>query len=179
MESSERRTAGVRRSIAAAMWITVGAHAQASLSHHNGTYVYAEGRKDEARIERAIDDATADMGFVQRNIARRRLEDSNRPFERFQVYFEGETVLLRSGGHDYELDVGAPPIEAEGLTGNPAKVRANIVGHDLHQTFRAEKGTRILEFVFHEDGLVTLKTRIESKHLPAPVAYSLDYRRAS
>ena len=155
------------------------AQAQASLSAYNGAYLYVKSGSDQTRIEKSIDAATADLGFVQRNVARKRLGASTVPFPRFQVHFEGEHVLLRIGNREFSLPLNGSVHTAKGLTGDPVQVSATVTGHDLHQTFEGKQGTRYLEFVFHDDGTVSVHTRIESEHLPGRIDYVVTYRRAT
>ncbi|MDH3622762.1 MAG: hypothetical protein OEQ49_02720 [Myxococcales bacterium] len=46
-------------------------------------------------------------------------------------------------------------------------------GGILHQTLEGAQGTRYHEFRFREDGLVSVRTRIESEHLPRRVSCNL------
>ncbi|MDH3728685.1 MAG: hypothetical protein OER77_14235 [Myxococcales bacterium] len=57
------------------------------------------------------------------------------------------------------------------------KASAHIEGHDLHQTLEGHRGTRYQSFQFHSDGSVSIRTRIESEHLPGRIGYTVMYRR--
>lgn len=159
--------------------IAAGVQAQASLASYNGAYLYVETDGDRGRIDQAIDAATADLGILQRSVARRRLRASTRPFPRFQVVFEDERVLLRLKDREFDLPVDGHAIRAKGLGGDLVKASANIQGHDLHQTLEGDRGTRYLQFQFHADGSVSIHTRIESEYLPGRISYTLTYRRAT
>ncbi len=52
--------------------IAAGVQAQASLALYNGAYLYVKTTGDRGRIDQAIDAATADLGMVQRSVARKR-----------------------------------------------------------------------------------------------------------
>lgn len=65
-------------------------------------------------------------------------------------------------------------VETDGDRGS-----AHIQGHDLHQTLEGDRGTRYLQFQFHADGSVSIRTRIESEYLPGRISYTLTYRRAT
>jgi hypothetical protein len=159
--------------------IAAGAQAQASLAAYNGAYLYVKRTGDRGRIDEAIDAATADLGLVQRSIARKRLRESTQPFPRFQVVFEDECVLLRLTDREFDLPGDGHAINTKGLGGDPVKASAHIHGHDLNQTLEGDRGTRYLEFQFHDDGSVSIRTRIESEYLPQQISYTLTYRRAT
>ena len=163
-------------------WLSVGlaasVYAQSSVGHHNGVYLYAAARGDHDRIVQAIESATADLNFMQRGIARKRLEASTEPFARFQVHFVGERVLLRMAHHEYDLPLSGRASRMEGLTGSVVSVSATLHGEDLRQVFRGDKGSRYLDYQFHADGSVTLQTTIESEYLPQHIVYALHYRRS-
>ncbi|MEM9728521.1 MAG: hypothetical protein AAF997_08045 [Myxococcota bacterium] len=169
----------MRRWVWLVLGVGVGVYAQSSVGHHNGVYVYSPGRGDSAQITHAIESATADLSFMQRGIARKRLEDSTHPFDRFQVSFEGERVLLRINHHEYDLPLNGQAAKRVGLDGNEVLVSATLRGEDLQQVFRGDKGTRYLDYRFLSDGSVSLHTSIESKYLPHHIEYALTYRRAN
>ncbi|MEM7436248.1 MAG: hypothetical protein AAF436_13905 [Myxococcota bacterium] len=157
--------------------LSAGVAAQSSLGHYNGAYVYQPHAGDDAHIREAIESATADLNFVQRGIARKRLEASTRPFARFQVLFEGERVLLRIDQHEYDLPLDGHGAKLEGLSGDKVEVSATLRGEDLRQVFKGARGARYLDYRFHHDGSVSLHTSIESEYLPQHIAYSLTYHR--
>ena len=168
----------VRNAIVATAFIATGVQAQASLSEYNGVYLYVRGNADRTRIDEAIDNATRDLGMVPRSVARKRLRESTQPLPRFQVYFESDHVLLRFGEREFDLVVDGPPVRMRGLSGDSVRASAHIEGHDLVQTLQGDRGTRYLEYLFHQDGSVSLRTRIESKHLPHHVSFTLRYQRS-
>lgn len=165
-------------------WIAIlglgaAVHAQSSIGHYGGVYVYSPTRADEAHIAKAIEAATEDMNFMQRGIARKRLQASTHPFARFQVSFEGERVLVRIDDREYDLPLNGQASKLVGLNGNKAMVSATLHGEDLRQVFQGDRGTRYLEYRFHDDGSVSLHTNIESEYLAHHIVYSLTYRRAN
>lgn len=159
--------------------LAAGVQAQSSIGHHDGVYVYAPAHADSAHITQAIEEATADMNFMQRGIARKRLESSTHPFDRFQVSFVGERVLLRINHHEYDLPLNGHSAKMTGLTGEKVNVSATLHGEDLRQVFQGAKGARYLDYRFGTDGSVLLHTSIESEYLPHHIEYSLRYRRAN
>ena len=162
----------------ATILLAAGARAQASLSEYNGVYLYVPDKADRARIDDAIDNATEDLGMVQRSVARKRLRQSTQPLPRFQVYFEGDHVLLRLGEREFDLIVDGPSVRTRGLAGGSVRAAARIEGHDLIQSLQGDRGTRYLEYLFQQDGSVSLRTRIESKYLPHHVSFTVWYRRS-
>lgn len=57
-----------------ALLLAAGVSAQDPMEVFNGVYLYSPSPGDTAHIKASIEQATANLGFVQRSIARGRLE---------------------------------------------------------------------------------------------------------
>jgi hypothetical protein len=157
--------------------LTSTARAQVSVDEYNGTYVYAPSERDQERIEREIDEATAPLGPVKQKIARSRLEDAIEPYPRIEVIIGDRDVLLRYGQREFELRLDASPVEAVGLNGEDVTTKAWMSGETLTHALLGDRGARYVELHFEQDGAFVVTT-IESEDLPHEIQYGLEYRRA-
>jgi hypothetical protein len=58
------------------------------------------------------------------------------------------------------------------------RVKATVAGDTLHQTIVASDGHRTDDFIFSNEGArVRLDVRLFAERLPAPLMYSLRFRR--
>jgi hypothetical protein len=171
---------GAALSLLAVAWVALAitAGAQEHRAGLTGVYLYSPQSADRLKIDQAIDDAVSGLGMLKRAIARSRLQQSTKPFSRFQVHFESERVLLRLYQHEFELPLNGHAVPAKGLDGKTVKASARVGPKVLYQTLEGTQGSRYHEFRFREDGSVSVWTRIESEHLPNRVSYNLEYHRA-
>jgi hypothetical protein len=58
-------------------------------------------------------------------------------------------------------------------------VSARLGAGALTQTFKSEEGERVNEFHLQPDGTLSLDVTVTSPKLPAPVKYTLQFRRES
>ena len=142
-----------------------------------GTFESANAGRDE--IDKAIEAGIAKMNFIARPIARSRLKKTNPLYERIFIAHDGAQISVR-------YDQGKPVVmPADGTAvkwtrddGEVFDVSAKSGDAQLQQTFKAEDGQRVNEFSLAPDGVLTLKVTLTSPQLPAPVTYTLLYRRS-
>lgn len=162
--------------VTAVLAVTTGA--QEDLTRLNGVYLYSPQSTDRSKIERAIEDAISGLGMLKRGLVRNRLQENTEPIPRFQVHFEPERLLLRLHKREFALPLDGRAVVSKGLGGGTVKASARITGNTIYQTLVGSHGTRYHEFRFSEDGSASVRTRIESEHLPKRISYSLMYHRA-
>jgi opacity protein-like surface antigen len=141
-----------------------------------GTYVYVAERSDDVR--KAIEEGTARMNFVTRRVARGRLENTNAAYQR--------AVIAQTGGNiSITFDARKPVVSpASGAAvkwtredGEVFDVTTTVAGNRLTQRYVAEDGTRENVFTFNDDGTMTIAVTITSGRIPAPIRYTLAYRK--
>jgi len=134
-------------------------------------------RACDIQIQEAVEEVVSSMGRLQRGIARHKLLDKNHTYESFQILIDGDSLTMRINHRDYELELGAPPVEASGIEGGTVLTQATVSRRTLTQTFRTSQGLRRHRIHFGTDGTAFLEVSIESERLPKAVRYRLPYAR--
>ncbi|MCZ7599136.1 MAG: hypothetical protein M5U09_17555 [Gammaproteobacteria bacterium] len=143
----------------------------------SGSFELAGSRQEaQARVNRAIDEAVANMSWFRRGFARTRLREKN-PIR--------DTVRIDVGGGDVTIEYGdATYTTPEGqwrtvtATGEQVRLLQQVVGDRIYQTFRTEDGEKLTVYSVSDDGSrLTLDITVSSPQLPQPLRYDLDYRR--
>jgi hypothetical protein len=151
---------------------------QAEVAALTGTWVYAGGDAERARVDAAVERAVADMGLAK-GFAAEALRPRVQPRPSYAIRIDGDQVAITPQDG---------PSEAGPLDGSPVTV-TNRSGDESQTTFVVEKGA-LLESGTSGDGSgqtiftpagdgETLKVHrvIISPRLSAPVDFTLTYRR--
>jgi hypothetical protein len=144
-----------------------------------GTWVYAGGDAELAAVDRAVDHATAEMGFLARVFAAEALRARARPREQYTLSFDGSTVSITSPDHPTESgEVGGPPVKVTDRFGDENQTTFQLRDGALVEIGKAADGSGENVFTPSPDGS-TLRVRrlMESGRLSAPVDVTLSYRR--
>lgn len=142
-----------------------------------GSYALDEEASDPIRP--AIEQAIARMNFITRPVARGRLTRTNEPYRAITIRQSGEEISIIT---DDRAPIVARP------DGNPARwqredgeeldLTTRWDGPMLEQTFVAEDGQRRNVYSLAPDGdTLELDVTVTSPRLPAPLTYTLRYRR--
>ncbi len=141
-----------------------------------GVYTLASG--SQADIEAAIESAIEKMSFIKRPIARGRLKKTNSAY--------GRIAISRSSSQiEVQFDQRAPVrMPADGTAikwtredGEVFDVSADWQASSLVQMFKAEDGERVNTYRLDAADRLALQVSVSSAQLPAPVTYTLIYRR--
>jgi len=125
----------------------------------------------------AVASAVAEMNFIIRPIARRRLEQTNRPAQKVRI-------SLSASIHEIQFDARSPirtPADGRAIPwtredGERFMVRTTMGASDLVQRFEAADGVKTIRYALTRDHL-RLQVTAESPKLPRPLRYTLLYRR--
>jgi hypothetical protein len=145
-----------------------------------GTTVYelVPGESDD--VKAAIERSISHMNFIVRPIARHRLTRTNRPPAHLTFANHRDTLIVTFEGANPIVtphDGSAIPW-VSGVSREVYRVTAVVAGDTLHQTIMASDGHRLDDFVFSGGGdRVRLDVRLYADRLPAPLTYSLTFRR--
>jgi hypothetical protein len=142
-----------------------------------GVYTIDAAASDN--IEAAITRGTADMNFAIRPLARSRTAKTNPRYERVEIRRSVATVSVQYDAR--------PPLEipADGRSvawvredGATYNVSVQWSASQLVMHFESDTGNRTNTLVLQPDG-TTLKfnVKLSSSYLPAPIVYTLTYRR--
>ncbi|MFP4624035.1 MAG: hypothetical protein ACOCVZ_04340 [Gemmatimonadota bacterium] len=142
-----------------------------------GLYRFVPEASD--RIEDRLDDAVDHMSFLVRGIAKRRLKGANKPIDRIDLRYQGDSlwislhedepwiVSLRSGEYmDYVRE-----------DGEVVQVKTDLEPGVIDQYFKSEDGEKQMIYTLRDDGRVAVETIIYSDKLEEPFRYTWVYER--
>jgi hypothetical protein len=140
--------------------------------------VFVSANPSKTPITQAIDTAIAKMNFLKRAVARSRLLDTNPLYERIEIANDGSQITVRyDKGKPVVMPADGSAVKWTRDDGEKFDVSAHARDSQLQHRFKAEDGERLNEFSLLPDGALTLNVTISSPQLPAPVKYTLTYRR--
>ena len=144
-----------------------------------GVYAFDAAASDD--INAAIEAAVAKMNFITRPIARSRLKKTNPAYQKIAIARPaGEIVVTLDARKPIQMPDNGSTIKWTREDGEKFDLTANWKNMQLTQTFVAEDGKRVNEFVLGLDGnTMTLQVTLTSEQLDKPVAYKLGYRRVA
>lgn len=141
-----------------------------------GQYAVVGAARAENAVEQAIDSVVSQMNVLVREIARRRLQESNKVPQGLKVRREGKALVIGFDGREYKAVPGGPATQVVGVNGNELAYTVSLQGGRIRQRFQGEDGGRINGLSRAEDGTVTVHVEVHSEKLPAPVKYALHFR---
>ena len=134
----------------------------------------------EAHILERVNAGTEPMRAMRRNVARRRILESNPGVPRIDIRVEGELLHVSFAGvRSYAASVGGPARAGRAPDGSGVRVRFRLRGGRLHERIDAGQGYSANVYALSSGGArLSVRSTIHSRHLPAPISYSLRFRRA-
>lgn len=144
-----------------------------------GRFLFVGGEKQVAAKDAAIDKATEDMFFAIKGMARSKLREVTAVAAGVSIVFKDGNIVVVSGGDppmtSPESGAAVPHKNRDGKT---SQLTQKLVGDALVQSSSTEEGGRTVTFAPSADGkLLTVTHVFTSPKLPAPVRFTLTYRR--
>lgn len=152
------------------------AWAQGAQHPLEGRYRLVEAESDDVRA--AIERGTDRMNFVRRALARRGLEGAGAAYRDIAITSSDSLLAISMDGHAPVVSpADGRPTEWE-AGGTRYRVRTAWLDGALRQTFVGDGAQRENLYSLDDDGQ-TLRVRVTltSGQLPAPIVYTLVYRR--
>ena len=142
-----------------------------------GTYTLDTAASDD--INKAIEATVKGMNFIAKRIARKRLRETNVPYQRMVIsYTEAEVSIATDQRPPLRTPVKGPPVDWTREDGEKLKVSTGWEGGKLKRTFKGEEGQRVNTYSINADGkTLTMQVSVTSPHLPRPLTYKLVYQR--
>lgn len=142
-----------------------------------GIYVFVPEESEE--IEGKVREAVSHMNFLIRGIAGRRLRGANRPIDRIDLRYQGDSiwislredepwvVSLRNGEY----------IPYRRADGEVVQVKSDVAPGVIDQYFKSEDGEKQMIYRIREDGFLELESIVYSEKLREPFSYIWVYKR--
>ena len=145
-----------------------------------GEYQWTATDAEKAVIEKAVEDGAQQVGMLVRSVARGRLKESTKPFQKLTFAKTNETVtVVRDDDTPISGVADGTKIEWTRKDKKKFAVQQTLVENVLTQTFTDPDGnTRVNRHVFAEDGkTMSLEITLNSSSLKTPLKYALSYKR--
>ncbi len=166
-------------SMASLLFPDIGrADVAAGAASFEGTFRHLGGSSDRKALEQAIDEATADMSFFVRKIARARLR-SRLSIPSWQTFrFEGSDLTIGSPNGSVTAPTSGAVTKTTNQNGDAIEVSHHLRGTTIRQVVTTEEGRRETTFALDpETGRLRVEVTISSDALPNPIRYRLTYGR--
>jgi len=130
-------------------------------------------------IAAAINSTVADMNFIKRPIARKKLTRLNPVYKKVVITISDTGVFVKFDERD---SIPMPPGGKAGPwtreDGDKFMVAAQVSKDQMIQTFKNDEGERTNIFKLSADGkALTMSATIKSPQLPKPLVYSINFGR--
>src|SRR5262249_8255497 len=144
-----------------------------------GPWVSAGADPELAAVARAVDHATADMGFLAKPFAAQALGARAHPRDRYTLSFDGREVSVVSPDHPTERgEVGGPPVKVTDRFGDENETTFRMRAGALVEAGKSADGSGETVFTPSTDGqTMHVRRLMESGRISAPVDVTLSYRR--
>jgi len=148
--------------------------------HLVGSYRFVGGQKEVRQVERAIEQAVAEMNVFIRGIASRRLKAPNLPADELRIFTKGANITVARSGYP---DISAPADGSPVTWRNPKNGTELEVTHRMYpdgtlkQRLVGDRGVSENVFDLNEKGTLTMRTTIEAEQLPSQIRFAMTYVR--
>ena len=141
----------------------------------NGTWT--QSRADD--VAAAIENVVADMNFIKRPIARKKLIRLNPVYKKTIIAISGSGVTVKFDDRDViPMPPGGKPGPWTREDGDKFMVAAQVTKDQMIQTFKNDEGERTNIFKLSADGKsLTMNATIKSPQLSKPLTYSISFGR--
>jgi len=145
-----------------------------------GDYQWTATDAEKAAIEKAVEEGARQVNFALRSIARGRLRESTKPFQKITFAMDGHTLsMTRDDDTPVTGATDGSKIEWKRKDGKKFTVEQTLADNVLTQTFTDPDGnTRVNKHTFDEDAkTMSLEITLNSSSLKTPLTYTLAYAR--
>ncbi|MCA9534407.1 MAG: hypothetical protein KC593_12030 [Myxococcales bacterium] len=146
-----------------------------------GTYRNRAGDGGAAAIGSAVDAGIESMGPLVERIARRRILASNPPFQTLRIELDANELTVEFvGARRYRAPLGGAAATHRGPDGTEVRVSFRLRNGRLVERIEADEGFSTNTYTLSDDARqLSLRSTMESDRLPAPITYTLRFRRES
>ena len=150
-----------------------------ALSAQEPTFAGTWNQTKAEDIAKAIEATVADMNFIKRPIARKKLTRLNPAYKRVVITVSEKEVLIKFDDREpIHMPPGGKSAPWTREDGDKFQVAAQVGKDQLVQTFKNDDGERTNLFRLSPDGkAMTLTATVKSPQLPKPLTYTLTFGR--
>ncbi len=143
----------------------------------SGAYKLSEdAKKAEKRIEKIIEEGTADMNFITRGIARGKLKDALKPHQKIELKLSGDQVEIVDARGPLVAPSSGKCVKPSKPRGKAKQVCHAFKGRVVVQTIKTPEAVRIAKYTVGADKTMRAEFTLKSERLPKPIKYTLKYK---
>ena len=133
----------------------------------------------EAVIASAVDASISSMRPMVKRIARRRILANYPPFQTLRIERSGAGLTVDFvGARRYSAPLDGSRANNRAPDGSTVRVSFRLQNGRLHERMEAGEGFSVNVYRLSDDGsTLSLRSTMESDRLPAPITFSLRFRR--
>jgi len=142
-----------------------------------GLYQFVPGESD--KIDGRVGEAVSHMNFLIRGIAKRRLMGANKPIDRVDLRYQGDSVWI-----SLREDEPWIPTRRTGefspytrSDGEVVQVKTELKPGVIDQYFKSDDGEKQMIYTLRPDGKLAVESIIFSEKLQEPFRYTWVYER--
>jgi hypothetical protein len=141
-----------------------------------GRYAYVGNpERDHATIQKSIDAAISNLGWLGRKIAGNRLANHKELPERIEISQLGEDISIVMGSYAAVAPADGSPRALVGPNGRDAKLHYELETDTIVQYFVFEHATRKSTYSFDQANNLVMTVYMTSQKLAHPIEYALVY----
>jgi hypothetical protein len=137
-----------------------------------GSWRYAGGETERAKMQKAVDVSVDSMSFVMRPFARPKLKEVCAPWKKLRIEQKGDLVTVATEKGELTSPLGKTVVRV--FDGDEMKVRREITDGVLTATAWTDEGGRTNIFRKTGDKMV-VESKVFSEKLPKPVVFTYTY----
>ncbi len=143
-----------------------------------GSYRYAgNAERDHETIERSIEAAISNLGWLGRKIAASRLDNHQELPGRIVIGQQGSNAIVKMGDYRAVAPLDGTKRALVAPNGRDATLAYGFGPNALFQYFVFEQAKRKSTFRFDAEGRLVMSVFMTSEKLAAPIEYDLVYQR--
>jgi len=145
-----------------------------------GSYRYrGTPAEDHERIDRSIEKAIADLGWLGRRIAAKRLANHKELPKRIVIDQRADDVSITMGEYHAVAPIDGTPKALVAPNGRDARLSYRVLPNEILQFFVFEHAKRKSTYRLDDRGRLVMSVYMTSEKLASPIAYDLVYERVN
>lgn len=143
-----------------------------------GFYQYTDTANGDSAIEAAVDEATEELNFFIRPIARSKIKEKNVAPPSITILNNAGMLLVQTPFRAWKTDLKSTPLTVSFPGGRTGMVSKIMDGTDLVEVVSIAQTTRTHRYRLSSDGRqLSLQVSIITPKLSKPLVYQLLYKR--
>lgn len=144
-----------------------------------GSYSIQNAARAKKQVKAGIEKCANESNFLIRGFVRDALTDSNKVCSKLDVVFSGDDVYIQcDGGIKHITPKSGAQKTVKSADGKKTyRLKQKVSGSSFTQVYKGKDGVRTNVYTLNSDGSLTLRVKVTSPKLAAPLRYTIKYAR--